>query len=162
MTKPYLSLLQGVLRFGSGRAENGGFREPEQSVLLGTPVPEAQETAIHRPASPEYQYILVDAKRALATIEDQRNDQVLLVGEMLGQHDYQPAVLVGIGVGGEALLVVAVLQRPDEGVCRLGVAFQPFMDRVMIGIENLETAFQPGFSLGEDRKSTSVRYARAV
>ena len=27
---------RGLLRFGSGRAENGGFREPERSVLSGT------------------------------------------------------------------------------------------------------------------------------
>ncbi len=84
------------------------------------------------------------------------NDQVLFIGQMPCQHGDQPAVLVGIGIGGKALPVLALLQRPDEGVRRLGIALQPLMDRVVIGVEDLEAALQPRLRLGEDREIMMV------
>ena len=46
-------------------------------------------------------------------------------GKMPGQHRDQPAVFVGIGIGGEALSVLALLKRLDEGVGGLGIAPSP-------------------------------------
>lgn len=68
------------------------------------------------------------------------------------QHGDQPAVLVRIGVGGEALPVLALLERADEGVRRLGVALQPLMNGVMVGIEDFEAALQARLRLGESRE----------
>lgn len=68
------------------------------------------------------------------------------------QHPDQPVVFIGIGIGGEALLILTLLKCTDEGIRRLGVALQSFVDRVVIGIENVEAAFQTGLSLGEGRE----------
>ena len=47
-----------------------------------------------------------------AALEDQRDDQILLVGEMPPQHGDQPGILVGIGIGGEALPVGIFVAAP--------------------------------------------------
>ena len=80
-----------------------------------------------------------------AALEDQRDDQILLVGEMPPQHGDQPGVLVGIGIGGEALPVGIFLQRPQEGVGRVGVALQRFVDDVMIAVEDARSRAPAGF-----------------
>lgn len=71
---------------------------------------------------------------------------------MPGQHGDQPAVLVGIGIGGEALFVLALLKRADEGICRLGIALQSLMDCVVIGIQDFEAALQTSLGPGEAGK----------
>lgn len=75
---------------------------------------------------------------------------------MPGQHRDQPAVLVGIGIGGEALLVLAFLKRAEKGIRRLGVTFQSFMDRVVVGVEDFKAALEPRLRLGKDRKIMMV------
>lgn len=71
---------------------------------------------------------------------------------MPGQHRDQPAVFVGVGIGGEALLVLTLLKCADEGIRRLGVALQSFVDRVVIGIENVEPRFRRGSALAKAGK----------
>ena len=64
----------------------------------------------------------------------------LLVGEVTSKHGDKTGIGGRIIIGREPLFVLAVLHRPKEGVGRFGIALQSFVDRVMVEIEDIETA----------------------
>jgi hypothetical protein len=92
----------------------------------------------------------------IAAIEDQRIDQIFLIGKVAGKHGDQTGVLVGIGIGRKALPVGSLLQGTQKSVLRVGVAGERFVDEMVVGIENVETVIQPFLGRRENREVVLV------
>lgn len=97
-----------------------------------------------------------DAQGAFAAVEDERNDQVLLVGEVPREHVDEADVLVRIAVRREALPVCVLFEGPKKAVRRLGIALEGRVNGMMVGVQDRKATFEPRLGTREDGKVVVV------
>ena len=100
------------------------------------------------PATPE----ISDAKRRLAAVEDQRDDEVLLVAEVAVEPPEKLVAIPGVSVAGAANEIEVGRSGAEEGVRRLDHGNDGRMDLFVIALEHLEAADEPRLGRAEQRE----------
>ena len=92
----------------------------------------------------------------LATVEQQRDHQILLIVEVTRKHPDQPFVLGCVGISAMAAIAVAAMQNAQKGVGGLGIALQRLVDQMMVGVEEIEATLEARLGLSKQRKIVRI------